>query len=145
MRNGDKLIGLVEQAACSINMLSPTELSDVESLQTILDQINHTIADISDGPTQLLEQAQSTTSDAVEVLQKMLQQEAEDTAQSIEAVSQAVCALQGLIDEITQANTVLEPGLAAQDSVADAETTPQQATLIPEEDVPYNTPQKLGA
>jgi hypothetical protein len=36
-------------------MLSPTDLSELESLQTILDQINWAIAEIRDGSAQILE------------------------------------------------------------------------------------------
>ena len=83
MQNSDKLTELIEQAACGINMLSPTDLSEVESLQKILDQVNQSIAGISQGPAQILEQAKAATSDAVGLLQKILQQEVEDTARSL--------------------------------------------------------------
>ena len=50
MQRADKLTGLIDQAASAINMLSATDLSGVENLQTILDQIKQNIAEISNGP-----------------------------------------------------------------------------------------------
>ena len=40
MEDSNKLIKLVEQAACSINMLDPTDLSELDELQKILEQID---------------------------------------------------------------------------------------------------------
>jgi len=135
MQKTDKLIDLIEQAASAINMLSPTDLSELERLQTILDQINRTIAEISEGPAELLEEAKGTTSGAAEMLQKILQQEVEDTTQSIEAVSQAVSALQSLIEQVTEAGTGPDIEPAEADLPASVKTVPQEACVIPEEDV----------
>jgi two-component system chemotaxis sensor kinase CheA len=114
-------------------MLSPTDLSELECLQTIFDQINEAIAEITKGPTELLEQAKGTTSGAAEMLQKILQQEVEDTAQSIEVVSQSVSTLQSIIEQVTEGGPVPE---AEPDLLASDKTVPQEACVIPEEDVP---------
>ena len=132
MQKTDKLIDLIEQAASAINMLSPTDLSELERLQTILDQINRAIAEISEGPAELLEEAKGTTSGAAEMLQKILQQEVEDTTQSIEAVSQAVSALQSLIEQVTEAGTGPDIEPAEADLPASVKTVPQEAYVIPE-------------
>ena len=136
MQNGDKLIKLTEQASLAINTLSPADLSEVENLQEILDQIGQSIAEISEGPAELLEQAKGVTSNSVVVLQEMLQQEAEDTARSIETISQAVLTLQSLVDQVSQAGEESDFEHAEQDSEATIETAPQEATVIVEEDVP---------
>ena len=60
----DKLTELIEQAASVINMISTTDLSELENLQKILDHIKQNITEIDDGPAQLLEQAQGSTSEA---------------------------------------------------------------------------------
>lgn len=135
MENIDKLTELIEQAACSINMLSPTDLPEVESLQTILDQISQAVSEISDVPAQLLEQAQVTTSDAAELLQKMLRQETKNTAKSIEAVSKAISTIQGLIEQITQAPDTADSEPAEVEPAESAETVSQEV-VISEEDVP---------
>lgn len=136
MRNSDELTGLIEQASLAINTLSPADISEVENLQKILDQIGRSIAGISEGPAELLEQARGATSNSVEVLREILQQEAEDTARSIETVSQAVLTLQSLIDQVNQAGEEPDSEDAEQDSAATIETVPQEATVIAEEDVP---------
>ena len=136
MRNSDELTGLIEQASLAINTLSPADISEVENLQEILDQIGRSIAGISEGPAELLEQARGATSSSVEVLQEMLQQEAEDTARSIETVSQAVLTLQSLVDQVNQAGEETDSEYVEQDSAATIETAPQEATVIVEEDVP---------
>jgi two-component system chemotaxis sensor kinase CheA len=135
MRNSDELTELIEQASLAVNTLSPADMSEVENLQKILDQIDLSIAEMGQGPAELLEQAKGATSDSVEVLQNILQQEAEDTARSIETVSQAVSTLQSLIDQISQAGAVPDSKDAKQDSAVTVESPPQEATVILEEDV----------
>ena len=58
MESNNKLTDLVEQAVSSIKTLKPTDISQVESLQIIINQINECTAQISDAPAELLEQAQ---------------------------------------------------------------------------------------
>lgn len=137
MQRADKLTGLIDQAASAINMLSATDLSGVESLQTILDQIKQNIAEMSDGPAQLLEQAQGTTSEAAEALQEILQKEAQDTAKSIEIISQAISTLQSLTNEIGRDDATSEFEPAETEQSADVETAPQEATVISEQDVAF--------
>ena len=79
-------------------MLEPTELTEIEALEAILDQISRSITELEDGPAQILEQAKGTTSEAIEELQKILRREVDDTAESIESISQAVSTLQSFID-----------------------------------------------
>lgn len=135
MQGNNKLIELVEQAACSANMLSPTDFSEFDKLQTILEQINENIADMGDCPAQLLEQAKGSTSKAAELLQKILQNQVEDTNKSIESVSQAVSALQGLIGQIEQASKAIEPEKAETTAAENAEAESQQS-FVAEDDIP---------
>ena len=134
MQNSNKLIRLIDQAACSINMLSSADLSEIENLQAILNQIDCAIAGISNGPEQILEQAQGITSNAVGVLQKILRQEVKDTAGSMETISQAVSILQGLIEQISQAPEAAACEPSETDSSKSVETAPQE-NVISEEDV----------
>jgi two-component system chemotaxis sensor kinase CheA len=48
MQDHDKLMELIEQAASSANMLSPADFSELDKLQTILDQINKNISESSE-------------------------------------------------------------------------------------------------
>jgi len=135
MQENNKLIELIEQAACSTNMLSPTDFSELDKLQKILDEINENIADMSDGPAQLLEQAKGSTCEAVELLQKILQNEVEDTNKSIESISQAVSALQCLIGEIKQIPEATEHKEAETITAENAEAE-SQPSVVSEDDVP---------
>ena len=137
MQNNDKLTGLIEQAASAINMLSPADMSELDGLQAIFEQIDRSVAEIKECPAQLLEQARGKTSGAVDAIHKILQQEVTDTAASIEVISAAVCTLQSLIEQITNAGTELAPKPPEQKPAPNPEpSAPQKTTAISEEDVP---------
>jgi two-component system chemotaxis sensor kinase CheA len=140
MRNSDKLTELVEQASLAVNMVSPADLSEVEKLQAILDQIQQTIGQISDGPAQLLEQAKGTSGDAATQIEKILHKEAEDANKSIEVVSEAVLALQDLIEQITGDDTETESeaveAAPAPEAEEQAEEQAGTSGVVMEEDVP---------
>jgi len=135
MHENNKLIELIEQAACSTNMLSPTDFSELDKLQKILDEINENIAEISQGPAELLEQAKGLTCEASELLQKILQNEVEDTNNLIESISQAVSALQGLIGEIEQIPEATEHK-EAESITAENTEVESQPSVVSEDDVP---------
>ncbi|MHC4425100.1 MAG: chemotaxis protein CheA [Planctomycetota bacterium] len=135
MQETDKLTELVNQAASAINMLNPTDMSELENLQTILDQVKQNVAQMSDGPAELLEQARGTTSDAVEALQKIFQSQTQDSTNLIEAITQAVSTLQGFTDEIAQTGAVSDSQPAQTGSAGDTETPAAQSIVIAEEDV----------
>lgn len=134
-----ELIELIEQAACSTNMLSPTDFSELDKLQHILDEIKENIADISEGPVQLLEQAKGSSCEASELLQKILQNEVEDTSKSIQLITQSVSALQGLIEQIEQASEETPEAADPEETETTADENTEagsQQSSIPEEDVP---------
>ena len=136
MQDNNKLIKLIEQAVCSTNMLSTTDLSELDKLQTILDQISENIAEISDGPAQLLEQAKGTTSDAAEMLGKILNKQVKNTDKSIKSVQQAVSNLQSLIDQIAQEAPAASSQSSQKDLPTNYETDAQEDVVISEEDIP---------
>jgi two-component system chemotaxis sensor kinase CheA len=135
MQETDKLTELVNQAASAINMLNPTDMSELENLQTILDQVKQNVAQMSDGPAELLEQARGTTSDAVEALQKIFQSQAQDSTNLIETITQAVSTLQGFTGEIAQTDAASDSQSAQTGSAGDTETPAAQSIVIAEEDV----------
>jgi len=136
MQNNNKLIELIEQAACSTNMLSSTDFSEIDKLQKILDEINKNISEISDGSDRLFEQAKGSTSEAAELLQKILQNQVEDANKSIESVSQAVSTLQGLIGQIEQASEATDSEKTETTAAENTQAQSQQPCIISEEDVP---------
>jgi two-component system chemotaxis sensor kinase CheA len=133
----DKLTELIDQAASAINMISATDLSEIENLQEILDRIKQNITEISDGPAQLLEQALSKTSQATETVKEILQKETQDTAKSIEIISQAISTLQSLTDKISSDKTEFEAEPVEIEHPVDSETAPQGTTAISEKDIRF--------
>jgi len=133
----DRLTELIDQAASAINMISAEDLSELENLQKILDQIKQNITETGNGPAQLLEQAQGSTSEATEALQEILRKETQDTARSIEIISQAITTIQSLADKINPDNTKLESEPVEKDHIADAKTVPQETSTISEKDAGF--------
>lgn len=128
MQETNKLSELVHRAASAITVLNPTEMSELESLQAILDQIKQNITSIDEGPVHCLtglEQVKGTTSNAVEAMQKVLESDAEDVTKAIETITQAVVTLQSFTDELESASQGVEQ----------AQTAPAATTTIAEEDV----------
>lgn len=136
MQNDDKLTKLIEQASLAINTLSPADLSEVEKLQKILDQINKSITETIDGPAELLEQAKGATSDSVEVLRKILQKDIADSAQSLEIVSQAIVTLQDMVNQVSETQVVSDSEHVKENSEEILESTQQESMTFPEDDVP---------
>ena len=96
-------------------MLNPTDMSELENLQAILDQIKQNVAGITECPAELLEQAKGMTCDAAEALEKIFQSRSEDAASLIATISQAVSTLQGFTNEFEWADdeTSLKPAKPA--------------------------------
>jgi HPt (histidine-containing phosphotransfer) domain-containing protein len=139
METDNKLNELVEQAACCVTMLNPTDLSDVQALQEVLRQIGAAAGSLDRAPIDLRKQLETTTTQTGEVLQDLLQQDVEDTAQAMETVSQAICVLQGLIGRL--ADPVTGPVPMPSEPPAVPQTPPSASTdpgamTISEEDAP---------
>jgi two-component system chemotaxis sensor kinase CheA len=132
--SNDKLTELVEQAASVINLLGETDLSEMENLQKILDQIKENIAEMGDGPSQLLEKAQDKTSQATEALQEMLQQENQDTSKLIEIVSQAISTLQKMAEDISSGKTTCEPD---KKDVTENESESEEIVVSDKDDIAF--------
>jgi len=84
-------------------MLNPTDVSELEKLQAILDQIKQNVTGMTEGSAELLEQAKGMTCDAVEALEKIFQSHSEDAAGLIATISQAVSTLQAFTNELERA------------------------------------------
>ncbi|MHC4487833.1 MAG: chemotaxis protein CheA [Planctomycetota bacterium] len=135
MQNDTELIKLIEQAASMASVLSPINISEVEELQKILNQINQTVVETDGCTNQLFQQIKGTTSDAAELLQKVLEKQVADTDKSIKTVLQAVSALQDLIDRIAQQAPAADSQSNQKDLSANSEIDVQKDTVISEEDV----------
>ncbi len=102
MKVNDTLNQLVEQAACSFNMLSPGDPKDVQALENILRQIQETIAGLCPGPEDLRRKLEKATTKACGTLHRIVQEEVADTAKALDTVSKAICIIQKLIQQIME-------------------------------------------
>lgn len=147
MQSSEKLTRLMDRAACCVNMLSPTDLSDAGDLQAVFTQIEQAISELGGGG-ELLSQVKDTTSVATETLQSILQEEVDDSARSIEAVCQAVGVLQDLIEQISGGQSICdpieegeepvdspEPESETEESPSKSGTVAEEGMIVPEEDV----------
>ena len=136
MQNDTALIKLIEEAASAANVLSPINMSDVEELRKILDQINQTITETGDCTEQIFQQIKGTTSNAAQVLQKILEKQEEDTDKSIKAVQQVVSELQSLIGQAALKASAADSESNQKDLAANVETELPEDMVISEEDLP---------
>ncbi len=123
-KNDNTLSQLVEQAASCVNMLTPADLSDVQTLATILDQIGNAAKGMCPGSSELQHKIEGTTTEATSVLRQILQQEVQDTAKALDSVSKAICALQGLVVQMTSAGPQEQAPPAAKALTISAEDAP---------------------
>lgn len=143
MKNDDMLIQLVEQAACCVNMLGPSDLSDAGQLDEILSRIESAVHELDREPGQLVTQLEGATADATRMLKQVLRQEVEDTSLALDTIAKAICSLQGLARKLSEPETC-EPARATAAEVApegpttgEDDAAPQaQAMTISEEDAP---------
>lgn len=146
MKNDDMLIQLVEQAACCVNMLGPSDLSDAGQLDEILRRIDRAVHDLGQEPGQLITQLEGATADATQMLKQVLCQEVEDTSLALDTIAKAICSLQGLARKLSEPGAC-ESASPAPSAAADVTTegprggedaaAPQgQAMTISEEDAP---------
>jgi hypothetical protein len=135
MENNTMLIQLVEQAACSFNMLNPTDASDVQHLLDVLRQIGQAAGGLDQCPADLRTSLQRKTNETVQALQQILQQEVEDTSKTLDVVSKAIVSLQEsirrMVDPPVQTGPVPAPA-----PTAAASTAPSTAPSMMQEAAP---------
>ncbi len=147
MGKNDTLIQLVEQAACCVNMLGPSDLSDAQQLGEILGRIDEVVHELDRGPDPLRAELEGVTADATGTLQQILRREAADTSAALNAVNQAICSLQGLAQKLDSpeetGDAAAAPAESAQAASSEAPTTDESAAsdaaqpmTISEEDAP---------
>ena len=129
-----KLTELIEEAASKINMVNPADLSEIEKLQNIINEIYHGIEATAKGPGSLLEQAKGTTGQAADLLQSIISDQVQETSKTIESVSEAVSTLQNLIDQIENQSEADQPEQLQTESSVSQEEKPQGSPIC-EEDV----------
>lgn len=140
MNKNDTLIQLVEQAACCINMLGPSDMSDVRQLDEILSRIDQAVHELDREPDPLRTELEGATADAAETLKQILAHQVSDTSSALDAVTQAICSIQGLVRKLDDpVETDEHPGPAAPEDATNEDTASApaaQAMTISEEDAP---------
>jgi two-component system, chemotaxis family, sensor kinase CheA len=147
MDNSDMLTQLVDQAACCINMLSATDLSEAQQLEKVLCQISEAVGQLGQKPEELRAQLEGATSDAAGMLHKILKQEVDDAAVALEAVSTAICGLQGLIRKLDDPEATVDtdtaepekadsPAATSAPAAAEEPAPAAEEVTISEEDAP---------
>ncbi len=134
-----RLAQLVEQAACCINMLSPTDLSDGRQLEDVLRQIGQIARQLDQRPAEVCAQLQDTTNETVRTLQQVLRQDVEDTGEALDTVSKAICSLQELVGRLAAPQVKTEALPAATTApvpAQEAAAAAPKAMMISEEDAP---------
>ncbi len=121
MQTTDKIFELLEKAALAINIVSPTDLSELTNLEKTCNQIVSAIDQMHEYPAELLQQAGNSIRDAIGVLRKIPGNEAGKTAKSIEEISNAITQVQNLINQTSQ---------------ADSENISQDIVAIKKDDIP---------
>lgn len=158
MNKNDTLVQLVEQAACCINMLGPSDLSDAQQLEEILSRIEQVVGELDRESGSLRTELEGTTADAAGKLKQILRQEVSDTSSALDAIGKAICGLQGLVSRLedpdlsdaVETPASQSPDVASTDSAtpasskptaesapeSDAQAPAQEAMTISEEDAP---------
>jgi len=152
MDNTNVLSQLVDQAACSINMLDAADLSDAQQLETILGQISAAVAELGQAPGEFQTTLAGTASEAAATLHRIIAREVDDAGAALGVVSKAICDLQGLLSKFdagqalidepagqTVSETAAPPAgeAAATDAASSDETSAApEAISISEEDAP---------
>jgi len=139
MENNGRLDQLVEQAACCFNMLSPTDLSDVQQLQDVLRRIAEIAGGLDQGPADVRAELRDKSSETVRTLQQVLEQDVENTGKALDMVSKAICTLQELLRRLMEpeAGTDAKPTATAAPSAAQEPASDgPKAMTISEEDAP---------
>ncbi len=126
----DKLSSLVQRAATAVMMANPSDLSEIDGLQKLLDQISQCLSELSQLPDSLRRDATGATSTARHLIEQMRLNDSQDIQRSLQQVSDTIVALQSLNQQIDRCISpekisVIFPGSA--ESVSPEIMTPPSA------------------
>jgi len=100
MSSDNKLTSLVQQAASSIMMADASDLSEIENLSALLEDISECVQQFSQLPDDLKARAGSAATSAGELMTKIFSKETEDAESSLKNVSETITALQDMVEQI---------------------------------------------
>lgn len=131
MQGPETILGLVEQAACDINVLDPANPNELNELLSTVSQINEQISHMAEGPSDLVEQAKDSSATVVSLLDEMIAGNAASLDKAAETISQQVSVLQDAVAGLTDTPEAEAPSPAMSE-----EDDAILETIIPEDDVP---------
>lgn len=143
MNQNETLAQLVEQAACCINMLSPGDMSEAQDLQGTFDKIEALIGELGQDRDDLKGLLEGATCEATQALGRILKHEVEDSTAALDAISKAICSLQGTMRQLDAPQPDAGPVLSQPDGQAPSEpkqeddpSAASETMTICEEDAP---------
>ena len=124
----DKLSNLVQQAATTVMMANPSDLSEIDGLHKLLDEIQQCLLGLSQLPDPVRQEAAGAATSACDLIDQLRAQESGDAKQTLQQVSDTIVALQQLNEQITRSVspdkiTVAFPGSKSRSPDAEAATT----------------------
>lgn len=148
------LSNLVQQAATTVMMANPSDLSEIDGLHKLLDEIQQCLLGLSQLPDPVRQEAAGAATSARDLIDHLRAQESGDATHTLRQVSDTIVALQQLNEQITRSVapekiTVAFPGSKSQPPVVQATTTAVGSTgesstqaIAPADPQPAATPEE---
>lgn len=133
MQNSSELTGLIEQAALSANMLNSSDMSGIEGLQKVLDQISEIMDKDSGIPSSVLKKAKGKNAEAAKVIEQYLKKDIKDSKKIIGLLGGSITELQKLITQMTTEDSKSDSS-KGKESPEKTENDSPESLIISEED-----------
>jgi two-component system chemotaxis sensor kinase CheA len=122
------LSNLVQRAATTVMMANPSDLSEIDGLHKLLDEIQQCLLGLSQLPDPVRQEAAGAATSARDLIDHLRDQESGDAAQTLQQVSDTIVALQQLNEQITRSVspekiTVAFPGSTSKSPAVEAAAT----------------------
>jgi two-component system, chemotaxis family, sensor kinase CheA len=98
----DKLSSLVQQAATTVMMANPSDLSEIDGLHKLLDEIQQCLLGLSQLPDPVRQEAAGAATSACDLIDQLKAHESGDARQTLQQVSDTIAAIQQLNEQITR-------------------------------------------
>ena len=124
----DKLSSLVQQAATTVMMANPSDLSEIDGLHKLLDEIQQCLLGLPQLPDPVRQEAAGAATSACDLIDQLRAHESGDAKQTLQQVSDTIVALQQLNEQITRSVSpekisVAFPGSKSKSPAVDAAAT----------------------
>ncbi|NLH15486.1 MAG: chemotaxis protein CheA, partial [Phycisphaerae bacterium] len=148
-----KLSDLVQQAATTVMMANPSDLSEIDGLHKLLDEIQQCLQGLSQLPDPVRQEASGAAESARQLVDQLRSQQAGDAKHTLEQVSDTIVALQQLNEQIVRSVAPGQIAVAFPGSQAKPQETqtpapavesvePSAQAIAPAEPKPAVTPEE---